>query len=127
MPSQKLKLGTPVTITQYFEPVSTSNKYWSDELRKYGEEIKPNIFRMNRYVPAPTGITGIVTGYKRLTIKTIYTIKEYQDWERETGAEFTREYCKYVSSESENVYVVKTSLTKQYFVKKEWIFGMKGD
>ena len=124
MRSKKLKLGIPVTITQYFEPVSISNKYWSDDLRKNGDEIKPNVFRINRYVPAPTGITGTVTGYKRLTIKTIYTIKEYQDWERETGAEFTREYCKYVSSECENVYVVKTSLTKQYFIKKEWILGI---
>jgi len=123
MPTSKLKLGIPVTITQYFEPVSTSNKYWSDYLRKNGEEIKPDVFRINRYVPAPTGINGIITGYKRITTKTVYSIRKYQDWERDTGAETTRESCEYVSSECENVYVVQTSLTKKYFVKKEWIFG----
>jgi len=123
---QNLKLGMPVTITQYFEPASTSNKYWSDYLRNHGEEIKPDTFKINRYLPAPTEITGIITGYKSLTIKTVYRITKYQAWESDTGAEITKEYCEHVSSESEYVYVVKTSLTKAYFVKKEWIFGMKG-
>jgi hypothetical protein len=119
----RLKLGTPVTITQYYEPISTSNKYWSDDLRSHGEEIEPDVFRMIRYSPYPTGITGIITGYKRLTIKTVYKIRKYKDWERETGAEIMRETCDYVSSEKENVYVVQTSLTKKYFVKKEWMVG----
>lgn len=127
MSTSKLRLGTPVTITQCFQPVSTSNKYWANYLIKNGEEIKPNVFRIYRYVPAPAGIAGIITGYKRLTTKTVYEIQKYTDWEKETGAEFIREYCKYITSESENVYVVQTSLTKKYFIKKEWVFGMTED
>lgn len=125
MSTSKLKLGMPVTITQYFEPFITYNNMWSSYLRNHGIELEPNVFQLERYRPAPSSLTGIITGYKRLTTKTTYRISKYPYMEHDTGAEVMGETCGFVSSESEMVYVVQKSLTKKYFVKKEWIFGMQ--
>ena len=116
-----MKLGQLVTITQYLEPVSTSNKYWSDYIRKYGNEINPDVYEINRYAPTPININGVITGYKKITIKTTYKITKYPYMERDTGAEVIGELCKHVSSECTYIYVVQTSLKKKYFVIKDWI------
>jgi hypothetical protein len=115
MSTTKLKLGMPVTITQYFQ----KNRLIREDINNIPEgaiETEPNKWEFSRYSPVPSMTTGILTGYKQLTTKIHYTVtpKDKLPWDTVTNF-----YCK------EPVYVVQTSLTKKYFVKKEWILGIK--
>lgn len=112
---QKLKLGTPVTITQRFQ----KNKKITDEPNGIPEnaiEVNKDCWEFSRYSPIPCAINGIITGYKQLCTKIDYTIipNDKVSWD---------DIC--TKYQKEPVYVVQTSLTKKYFVKRKWIFGIK--
>jgi len=113
-----MKLGQPVKIIKYLDPAHTWNPCWG--LQEHGVEVEPGTFQIERYVPVECEINGIITGYKQITVSTAYSVGYYTVLD-EVGCPEKREHYKFRFSKKEPVYVVQPSLTKKYFVKKEWI------
>lgn len=105
-----MKLGQKVKISKFYKRVY--------ELPFLSNE---KMCVCNRYIPVTCEISGIITGYKRITINATHVRYEFLELERDTGAEVKKHYYKNARSKKEYIYVVQTTLKKKYFVRKEWL------
>lgn len=119
-----MKLGQSVQFSKYYEGVYTWNPSDSYMVKLAGEETEPDIYQINRYVETECDPkTGIVTGYKQISISSKYKISKYKTEEEDMGQweEVERERADYLDTHKEFVYEVKTSLKKKYYLRKEWM------
>ena len=106
-----MKLGQSVTISNYFQK-NDKHVDAPAEIPENASEIEPNVFEFENYSPVKCDeIKGIITGYKQLSTKILYTISQDDIFKGSIEQSWSKE----------PVYVVNKSLTKKYFVKKEWI------
>lgn len=118
-----MKLCQKVHIEKYYEPVHTWNPCtW--ELR--GTAPVDKSFSVDRYAPMDCNVTGYITGYKRITVRSEYNVCEHTEYD-ELGHEVKREHFAHKSSDKEYIYVVQPTLTKKYFVRKDWIELVNGN
>ena len=106
-----MKLGQPVVISSYFQK---NNKYCksSEDIPEAAVEIEPNVFEFENYSPVDcNNMQGIITGYKQLSTKIHYQISQHEIFKGSVETSWIRE----------PVYVVQNTLTKKYFVKRDWI------
>lgn len=119
-----MKLGQRVQFSKYYEGVYTWNPGNAHMVKLFGTNEEPDIYKIDRYVETECEpVIGIVTGYKRVSISSRYKISRYKTEEEDMGywEEVERERADYLDTQKEYVYEVKTTLTKKYYVKKEWL------
>ena len=119
-----MKLGQRVQFSKYYEGVHTWNPGDAYMVKLSGTETDQNIFQINRYEETECEpVIGIITGYKRVSIYSRYKISRYKTKVEDMGyrEEVERESADYLDTQKEYVYEVKTTLTKKYYVRKEWL------
>jgi len=120
----RMRLGQKVRICNQYIPTCFGT--YPGTLRRNGVLLEPSVYEIDRYRPADCDITGIITGYKRITTKHVFKIITHGSYEKDIGAPTKYECTRHVSSTTEAIYVVQTTLKKKYYVKREWIEEVRG-
>ena len=106
-----MKLGQSVSISSHFQK-NDRHLESSEDIPENAVEIEPNVFEFENYSPVDCEeLQGIITGYKQLSTKIHYQTSQHEIFKGSVETSWIRE----------PVYVVQNTLTKKYFVKRDWI------